>query len=469
MSAITQLIELDAERAPRVSLHVPAEQHAFDESPAWPTTRLFAWPLMAALLLSVATPTAVRAQTGFERLALVLPAVMAMLVGRTLFEVFGFAVTSRGPLRHFAAALPSAVLAACVMGGASVVIGMPWSPVTAAGTAALGSLALSAAGALRGVEVRVRAAMRRIFLIGSPESRRDLERELERRNDARLVGSTTLSGLCAPVDPQRVVDQVRSTNATALVLDERAMRVTGFVEAAARLNLDGLRVRDLVSYYESEFKKVPLGEISPTWFLFDIGPIHNRVIARIVRRSVETVLATTLLFVTLPALLLAGALIRLTSPGPALYRQRRVGKGGVEFTLLKLRTMRQSSERDAARWAGSETHRITPIGALLRRFRIDELPQLWNVIRGDLALIGPRPEQVPIVARLERELPHYSSRHCIRPGLTGWAQVNLGYGGSAEGTVAKLQRDLYYVKHQSLRLDLAIVWRTIRAVLAARG
>jgi len=177
-----------------------------------------------------------------------------------------------------------------------------------------------------------------------------------------------------------------------------------------------------------------------------------------------------LLLLAAPVLLLAAIAIRVTSRGPALYRQRRVGKEGEEFILLKLRTMVERTEADAeAAWALSQAHRVTSVGRLLRRFRLDELPQLWNVIRGDLALIGPRPEQLPIVAELTRELPHYSSRHCIRPGVTGWAQVNLGYGGSVEGTVAKLQRDLYYMKHHSLRLDALIVWLTVKAVLAGRG
>jgi lipopolysaccharide/colanic/teichoic acid biosynthesis glycosyltransferase len=124
---------------------------------------------------------------------------------------------------------------------------------------------------------------------------------------------------------------------------------------------------------------------------------------------------------------------------------------------------------DNASWAPSQAHRVTPVGRLLRRFRIDELPQLWNVLRADLALIGPRPEQVTIAERLEREVPFYSARHCIRPGLTGWAQVNIGYAGSVEGTVAKLQRDLYYIKHGNPRLDGLILWMTLRTILSGRG
>jgi lipopolysaccharide/colanic/teichoic acid biosynthesis glycosyltransferase len=248
------------------------------------------------------------------------------------------------------------------------------------------------------------------------------------------------------------------------------MRVPELVDTASLLNLRGLRIRELMSYYEREFKKIPLAELSPTWFLFDIAPIHRQRPYRSLRRATDIGLATVFLVCAAPLLLIAAVVIRLTSPGPALYRQRRVGKEGEEFTLLKLRTMVQATPSEAgAAWGSSHAHRVTPVGRLLRRFRFDELPQLWNVIRGELALIGPRPEQVPIAAQLARELPHYSSRHCIRPGITGWAQVNLGYGGSVEGTVAKLQRDLYYMKHHSLRLDALIIWLTVKAVLAGRG
>jgi lipopolysaccharide/colanic/teichoic acid biosynthesis glycosyltransferase len=312
--------------------------------------------------------------------------------------------------------------------------------------------------------------MRRVYFIGSWESRRDLAGELGRHHDATLVGATVLDRRPEPVSGPALAQAVVSSRATVVVLDGLAMRVPELVEAASILNLRGLRIRDLVSYYEHEFKKIPLAELSPTWFLFDIAPIHRRRPYRSLRRATDIGLAAVLLLLAAPVLLLAAIAIRVTSRGPALYRQRRVGKEGEEFILLKLRTMVERTEADAeAAWALSQAHRVTSVGRLLRRFRLDELPQLWNVIRGDLALIGPRPEQLPIVAELTRELPHYSSRHCIRPGVTGWAQVNLGYGGSVEGTVAKLQRDLYYMKHHSLRLDALIVWLTVKAVLAGRG
>ena len=181
----------------------------------------------------------------------------------------------------------------------------------------------------------------------------------------------------------------------------------------------------------------------------------------------EVAFAAGLLVLALPALLAFAAAIRIGSRGPALYRQKRVGKDGNVFTLLKLRSMAVIDGE--ARWAHAQAHRVTWLGRHLRRFRFDEVPQFWNVLRGDLALVGPRPEQVPIVERLRDELPFYDARHAVRPGITGWAQVNGGYGGSVDGTLLKLQRDLYYVKHASLRLDALIVWLTLKAVLAGRG
>jgi lipopolysaccharide/colanic/teichoic acid biosynthesis glycosyltransferase len=212
---------------------------------------------------------------------------------------------------------------------------------------------------------------------------------------------------------------------------------------------------------------VPLTELNPTWFLFDIAPIHRRVY-RMMRRAFEVLAASVLLVMSLPLMAVAAVAIKLTSPGTVLYRQERVGKDAVPFTLIKLRTMVPALD-SISEWAQSQDDRITPVGRVLRRFRLDEVPQLWNVIAGDLSLVGPRPEQVPIVERLERELAHYKARHCIRPGITGWAQVNLGYAGSVEGTVAKLQRDLYYVKHSRLRLDGLILWLTLKAIIAGRG
>jgi lipopolysaccharide/colanic/teichoic acid biosynthesis glycosyltransferase len=420
--------------------------------------------LTLILCLCLIGPVALAGVHGARGLALALPAILATVSARVLFEAVDPGSRGHGLRSHIVPALSAAGVAALVMAGSATIAGLDWSLTTAVASGALAAVTLAAAGALRDFEIRVRLALRRVFFVGSDAARRDLEHELRRRSDASFVGAETAGD---QLDTGRLSKAVRDSQATVLVIDYDAMRLPAVVEAASELNLAGLHVRELVSYYEAEFKKVPLDELSPTWFLFDIAPIHHRALSNAVRRAVETLIAAALLLASAP--LLAGAMIaiRLTSAGPALYRQRRVGKGGTPFTLLKLRTMTLAEE--TASWAPSQTHRVTPVGHFLRRFRLDELPQLWNVIRADLALIGPRPEQVAIAERLEREVPYYSARHCIHPGLTGWAQVNLGYAGSIEGTVAKLQHDLYYIKHASPRLDALILWKTLKTVVSARG
>jgi lipopolysaccharide/colanic/teichoic acid biosynthesis glycosyltransferase len=465
MTTSTPALEPVAESSPSVAVGAQdPELRAIDESPFWPVTRLAAWSLILALGVSMMAPASIASAGRSGWPVLVVPAIAATLGARTLFEALAFTSSSRRGPRQALVALPPALLAAAVMAGSSAVVeGHVYAAATGA-TMILAAITLTAAGAARNVEIRIRLAMRRVYFIGSDAAHHELERELSARHDARLVGQASP---IVPSEGARLAEAVRAARATVLVLDNEAMRLPELVEVALQLNLAGVRIRDLASYYESEFKKVPLTELNPTWFLFDIAPIHRRVY-RVMRRAFEVLTATVLLLVSVPLLAVSAVAIKLSSPGTILYRQERVGKDGVPFTLIKLRTMVAALD-SVSEWAQSQDVRITSAGRVLRRFRLDEVPQLWNVIAGDLSLVGPRPEQVPIVERLERELPYYKARHCIRPGITGWAQVNLGYAGSVEGTVAKLQRDLYYVKRSGLRLDGLILWLTLKAVIAGRG
>ncbi len=440
----------------------PPQPDTHSEAPYWPVTRLVSWSLTLLLAVEILVPAAGARGHALDVLALLLPTAVATVSARGLFETLGVTLGHRGLPGRIAASIPAALVAIAVMIAAGAIVDGGWSLPATAISAALLIATLIAAGSARDLEIRLRRSMRRVFFAGSLDSRRDLERELARRMDARLVDAGVAGQYPTAAS---LVEAVLASRATVLVLDDQAIHVPQLVDAAAALNLSGIRVRDLVSYYESEFKKVPLGEISSIWFLFDIASIHRQRVYRALRRSVDVTVAAIVLLISLPGLIVTAMLIRLSSPGPALYRQRRVGKDGLEFTLLKLRTMREPEAIRPPAWAPAESHRITAVGAFLRRFRLDELPQMWNVIRGDLALIGPRPEQVAIAAELGQELAHYSSRHCVRPGITGWAQVNLGYAGSLEGSAAKLQRDLYYVKHSGLRLDALIVWLTLKAIL----
>ena len=433
------------------------------ETPSWPVSSGLARGLTLLLAVCLLVPAAAAGRLHRDQwLMLLLPTLVLAISTRMMFEVLGFAREARGVRGHLVAAVPPALIATCLAGAACAIVGGHWSPLTGAGTALACLLTLGIAWGLRCLEIRLGHRTRRVYFVGSPDALRDLKRELARHADRQLVGFAAIDADAGVVELERLATDVSAVRATVLVIGAEALSVEGVAAAAAGLASSDLRVHDLVSFYEREFRTVPLGELSSP---------HERAPRRTyagLYRACEIAFAAVLLAATLPLMLILGLVIRLTSPGAALYRQRRVGKGGAIFTLLKLRTMTEATE-DTAAWAPSQEHRVTWIGRRLRRFHIDELPQLWNVLRGDLALVGPRPEQVPIVARLERQLPGYSTRHCVRPGITGWAQVSLGYGGSHDGTLVKLQRDLYYVRHCGPRLDAQIIWLTVKAVLAGRG
>ncbi|MDE3132093.1 MAG: sugar transferase [Acidobacteriota bacterium] len=415
---------------------------------------------MTALLgLAVAGPALVQGLSSELWPALLLPALLATLAARLGFESIAGVASGRGTRLHLPAALAGATAGAVVMAVAALVLDMQLSAAVGLAPIALALVALVGAGVLRDLEIRVRLALRRVYFAGSADSLLELQRELVRSPEASLVGA--ISGR-TPVAADAFEDSVTRSRATVLVIDHDAAHVPSIVSAATKLGRRGLQVRDLMSYYESEFKKVPLTELTPAWFLFDHPDRHRLALSAAARRAIVMLVAAVLLVVSLPLIALLALAIRLSSSGSPIFRQTRVGRDGSLFTLVKLRTMTPAD--DSGAWAGDQDHRITPLGRVLRRYRLDELPQLWNVLRGELALVGPRPEQVPIVKRLEQQIPFYAARHTVRPGLTGWAQVNLGYSGSLEGTRAKLQRDLYYIKHRSLRLDLLILWLTLKAV-----
>ena len=437
-----------------------SEQRTNRSRSGWPVTRGAAAGMTLVLGLAVSGPALAHDLGAGLWPALLLPAVLATLAARLVFESIDGALTRPGWQVHPLAAGAGAAIGAVVMAAAGLILGLRPTPVVVLTALALTIAALVCAGLVRDLEIRVRLTLRRVYFVGSPASLRELQRELVRSAEATLAGA---AAVYTPLRPDALTDTILASRATVLVLDRDAAHAPTIVTAATALGRSGVRVRDLLSYYESEFKKVPLTELTPAWFLFEQPAQQHRTLSAGARRAVVMLASGLLLLVSLPLIAVLMLLIGLTSRGPAIFRQARVGKDGALFTLVKLRTMTVAD--DGAVWATDQGHRVTPLGRVLRRYRLDELPQLWNVLRGELALVGPRPEQVPIVERLEQQIPFYSVRHTIRPGITGWAQVNLGYSGSLEGTRAKLQRDLYYVKHRSLRLDLLILWLTLKAVI----
>jgi exopolysaccharide biosynthesis polyprenyl glycosylphosphotransferase len=213
---------------------------------------------------------------------------------------------------------------------------------------------------------------------------------------------------------------------------------------------------------------VALANVNGAWLQYVLHPRFQPE-SRLGQRLMDLVLGGVAGLLALPVLAIAAVAIRLQDGGPVLYRQRRVGEAGREFTMLKLRSMRTDAEQDGVpRWCDDADRRVTAVGRLLRRTHLDELPQVWNVLRGEMTLVGPRPERPALVTQLERRLRHYDRRHLVKPGITGWAQVRCGYAGSDAGTTLKLCHDLYYLKRRSLLFDLAIMVETLRTVFAGR-
>lgn len=222
----------------------------------------------------------------------------------------------------------------------------------------------------------------------------------------------------------------------------------------------GIEVMDLATLYERVFQKVPLAELEEGWFLENIAKSHE--LYETLKRPVEVVLSCALLIGLAPLLFLIALTIRLTSRGPAIFSQRRIGKGGRSIRIHKFRTMRIDAERDGPQWSKAHDPRNTPLGHFLRRTHLDEFPQLWNVLKGELSFIGPRPERPEFVSLIEQSVPFYTLRHLVRPGVSGWAQVNYRYGASVQDAYEKLQYDIYYLKNRSVALDTLITLRTIR-------
>lgn len=241
----------------------------------------------------------------------------------------------------------------------------------------------------------------------------------------------------------------------------RDPRVHRFLREAS---YNGVPVNPLVSLFEESYQWVPLDFVSSEWLMAASRTPHRVYLLKL-KRLFDLLAAITLLLLAAPLLLLGMLAVRLTSPGPVFYRQERLGRFGRRFTVWKLRTMRVDAERDGPVWAAAGDSRVTPVGALLRKYRIDEIPQLLCVISGTMSLVGPRPERAEFAAELEAKIPHFRERLHVQPGLTGWAQVKYPYGASVEDSQRKLEYDLYYMKHMSVLLDLFILLDTVRTVI----
>ena len=274
------------------------------------------------------------------------------------------------------------------------------------------------------------------------------------------VEEDSVVDLALPLSVYAVNEQV---DEIVVAIDDRRKGLP--VQELLECKLNGVRVSDALTYFERETGKVKLDLLYPSWMIFSEGFVGNRL-QSVTGRVFDIVASLILLLVTWPIMLLVALIIVIDDGMPILYRQARVGFKGEVFQVLKFRSMRQDAENDGvARWAQHDDDRITRVGRVIRKFRIDELPQIINVLRGDMRFVGPRPERPDFVDQLSQRIPYYRERHCVKPGITGWAQLRYEYGASQADALEKLQYDLYYVKNRSLLLDMMILLQTAEVVL----
>jgi sugar transferase (PEP-CTERM system associated) len=317
-----------------------------------------------------------------------------------------------------------------------------------------------------------------VLILGTGPKAGELARleSLGRASRFRVAAFVDVEGgeTAVPIDrivgmPENLEDYARARAVDEVVLAPQDRRGNLPLEQLVSIRLTGVPISEHQSFCERVQGAVNLAELRPSWF-FDNAGFRTSGWNLTAKRALDLTASGALLTFTLPVLVLTAIAIKLESPGPVLYRQQRIGRGGRPFTLVKFRSMRRDAERlGRAQWASVGDARITRVGKVIRKTRIDEIPQALNVLRGEMSFVGPRPERPEFVELLAREIPFYRERHCVKPGITGWAQLNYPYGASIEDARQKLSYDLYYIKHFSVMFDFAIIFQTVRVVLFNEG
>ena len=321
------------------------------------------------------------------------------------------------------------------------------------------------------------AGRSRVLIVGASDGGADLVEALSLAQDApfEIVGlvddereSDQIAGV--PLhgrieDLSRIVEAQRPDLVVLAVADKRPDAFNHLLDVAAA----GFKVVGLPEFYEHAFGRVPVRHLTPAWFMTVLS-IYQRTYSRLAKRTFDFAGASIALLATGILFPLIALLVRWSSPGSAIFRQTRLGEGGKHFTIYKFRTMRSDAEEPGiAIWAEEHDPRVTGLGRFLRKTRLDELPQLWNVLKGDMSIVGPRPERPEFLELLHEAVPFWTRRHLVKPGITGWAQVRRGYTDDAEGTAEKLSYDLWYLRHRSLVIDLAICVKTFSTLVSGAG
>ena len=316
-----------------------------------------------------------------------------------------------------------------------------------------------------------------IVIIGTGKLASDISREIGGRYDSiyKILGFIgNEEPECNPgkvrvfTKFEEMSDDLNSKKIDRIIIAPDDRRGAIPVQALIRYKLQGIVVEQGVNFYERVAGKILVERVNPSWIFFSDGFTLSRF-KRAIKRIADILFACALLVVSLPLLILSAIIIKLESPGSIFYMQERVGQNRTTFKLIKLRSMCKDAEKDGAVWASVNDSRVTRFGAIMRKTRIDELPQLWNILKGEMSMVGPRPERPVFVEKLVQIIPYYDIRHTAKPGVTGWAQVCYPYGASTEDALHKLEYDLYYLKNISIALDMLIIFKTIKIILFQRG
>jgi sugar transferase (PEP-CTERM system associated) len=321
------------------------------------------------------------------------------------------------------------------------------------------------------------AFRRRVMVLGAG----DRAQRLRALGDKPETGFAIVAYIAMSDDP-RIVEEaipraaihdlgrfVENLGVSEVVLALQERRNSLPLKDLLRIKTKGVHVNDFSSFIERETGRVDLDTINPSWLIFSDGFSSGRMFSSAVKRIFDITASVILLALTFPIIGLFALLVKLDSKGPAFFRQTRVGLFGEPFTVIKLRSMRTDAEKDGAKWAEENDPRITRLGRFIRKVRIDELPQTWSVLKGQMSFVGPRPEVPSFVESLEEEIPFFGERHMVKPGITGWAQINYPYGASVEDSRCKLEYDLYYAKNYTPFLDFVILLQTLRVILWPEG
>ena len=313
------------------------------------------------------------------------------------------------------------------------------------------------------------------LFLGHAEGMIGIENDLEYRVVGFLDDNPELRGTCNKQYPvlgncSYLTGMATRKEVDVAIVSTEYERSAELLKNVVGVRMRGVSIYDIPTFYEKLTKKVPVEHLKDAWFVYTpLSGVGSNMYTQKLERFLDIVISIFGIILAFLIGLITVIVIKLDSKGPVFYIQRRVGKNGKCFDLIKFRSMKNNAEINGATWTLENDIRITRVGKTIRRLRLDEIPQMWNVLRGDISFIGPRPERPEFVKLLKEDIPYYSLRHSVKPGITGWAQVNYGYGSSKDDALEKLKYDFYYIKNKSLLLDFHIMLRTIKVVLFGSG